>query len=63
MINEIKNWLDFVIGLFECLIGRNVEIFYQFEDFEFYVFSSIVDDVEYVQWKMNGMLKIIIIEK
>ena len=57
--NATNTWPELAIGLYDSLTGRNAEITYDFENMEVFVPAKTGgENVDYAQWKLNGVLKI-----
>ena len=58
MSEQITNWPELAIHLYDKLTGRNAEITYEADNMEIWVPSGTGDDANHAKWKVNGTLKI-----
>ena len=58
MANDIVNWTELALELYDKLTGRGAEITYEFENLEIYVPAHHTEDAPLARWKLNGVLKI-----
>ncbi len=56
--NNITEWSDLAMGLYDKLTGRNAEITYEFENMEISVPGSAQENTTHAPWKLNGILRI-----
>ena len=58
MSQQIRDWSELAMSLYDKLTGRNAEITYEAEDMEVWVPSGVGEDATHARWKVNGSLKI-----
>jgi hypothetical protein len=58
MSEQITNWPELAIHLYDKLTGRGAEITYEFENLEVFVPSEVSETAPMARWKINGILKI-----
>ena len=56
--DQMTNWPDLAIGLYERLTGRNAEIAYEFVDMHIKIPSGTGAKAEHAEWVLTGTLKI-----